>query len=707
MGYARHVGRIGALALALGIGGVVAPQVASAQTPGNSSTPSASPTESNVSQDDGPTTDTPTNTDEDTSGDLATDVGDEDPEDKDGDGLDADAENVDDEDLDSDNDNDVDDVALADDVDKDEYGDDDTEATDELDTETDDTSSDFAVINNTTVAQRNSAPEALDTNQIDAADTPTTTTTATLDVPSPETVIDVVFRFVYAPAPPSKAPLAVLLWTLLAPVRTLMWTALAVTNNISRATGDSFTVAGDDPRTFTAAELTGNDLSPRGRPLSIYSVGDAVNGTVVLNADGTVTFTPTPGSTGTARFAYRPQDHFGIIGTKTAVTLKVDHAPVIESVSASPQIGNTWRVSVDTSDVDEDPVTVTVTGEGLRVTRSSDGTFQVIDTNPFAAADYPGRIVTVTVTATAGGASTATTTPIGTVNNTMIVGHLPYGQNEIPALPVTVLADGTAKAVVYTKAVSGDGHTILLRSDGAAIAVGRNDFGQTNIPTLPDSVTYTDVAAWTYNTILVRSDGTAIGLGANVAQIHIPALPAGVFYTGAAMGPFHSMLLRSDGTAIGVGSNSYGQLNVPVLPDGVTYTQAAVGTAHTMLLRSDGTVVAFGANLGQKTIPPLPEGLTYTGVTSGDDYTVLLRSDGAAISVGAKLDGRTYIPAPPHGVTYIHAVTNGYQTVLFRSDGTAVGDHDGGWAILRPLGTGVRYRDAALSFSDKVMLTGV
>ena len=45
--------------------------------------------------------------------------------------------------------------------------------------------------------------------------------------------------------------------------------------------------------------------------------------------------------------------------------------------------------------------------------------------------------------------------------------------------------------------------THLLRSDGSAVAVADNDYGQTTIPALPTGVTYTQVAAGPYHTVLL------------------------------------------------------------------------------------------------------------------------------------------------------------------------------------------------------------
>ena len=43
----------------------------------------------------------------------------------------------------------------------------------------------------------------------------------------------------------------------------------------------------------------------------------------------------------------------------------------------------------------------------------------------------------------------------------------------------------------YTAAAAGFSHTVLLRSDGQAVAFGWNDDGQTDVPPLPAGLYYT------------------------------------------------------------------------------------------------------------------------------------------------------------------------------------------------------------------------
>merc|ERR1712007_279754 len=118
-------------------------------------------------------------------------------------------------------------------------------------------------------------------------------------------------------------------------------------------------------------------------------------------------------------------------------------------------------------------------------------------------------------------------------------------------------------------------HTVLLRSDGTAVACGNNDWGQCNIPELGD-LTYTQVAA----------------------------------------GGRHTVLLRSDGTAVACGANDDGQCNIPELGD-LTYTQVAAGGDHTVLLRSDGPVVTIGSRYSWQQPRPFQGPFVYAAMEIG------------------------------------------------------------------------------------------
>ena len=170
------------------------------------------------------------------------------------------------------------------------------------------------------------------------------------------------------------------------------------------------------------------------------------------------------------------------------------------------------------------------------------------------------------------------------------------------------------------------------------------------------------VSAGRCHTVLLQSDGSAIACGTNsFGQCDIPALEEGLSYTQVSAGRGHTVLLRSDGRAVACGSNFAGQCNIPPLEEGISYTQVSAGECHTVLLRSDGRALAvgetrwtfeFGAlgnyHMGNYHIPAPEAGLSYVDISGGpplhDASRERWKGDGLWRSVGSHLAlrGTTY-----------------------------------------------------------------
>ncbi|MEI6723712.1 MAG: cadherin-like domain-containing protein, partial [Betaproteobacteria bacterium] len=101
---------------------------------------------------------------------------------------------------------------------------------------------------------------------------------------------------------------------------------VAAVNDAPVANADALSANAGVPVTYTAAQLTGNDTDVEGSPLSIVFVGSGAGGTAVLNANGTVTFTPAPGFSGQAAFSYVVSDG---VATSNFATASVTVAPPI------------------------------------------------------------------------------------------------------------------------------------------------------------------------------------------------------------------------------------------------------------------------------------------------------------------------------------------------------------------------------------------
>jgi len=68
-------------------------------------------------------------------------------------------------------------------------------------------------------------------------------------------------------------------------------------------------------------------------------------------------------------------------------------------------------------------------------------------------------------------------------------------------------------------------HTVLLTSNGTAVACLYNEWGQCNIPPLNEGMSYTQVSADVCRIVLLRSDGTAVACGDNQdGRCNIPSL---------------------------------------------------------------------------------------------------------------------------------------------------------------------------------------
>ena len=83
------------------------------------------------------------------------------------------------------------------------------------------------------------------------------------------------------------------------------------TNASPLAAADAATTAEDTSVTLT---VLANDSDPDGNPLTVAAVGQAEHGTVVINANGTVTFTPDADFVGDDSFSYTISDGQGGLG---------------------------------------------------------------------------------------------------------------------------------------------------------------------------------------------------------------------------------------------------------------------------------------------------------------------------------------------------------------------------------------------------------
>ncbi|TML92889.1 MAG: tandem-95 repeat protein, partial [Actinobacteria bacterium] len=139
----------------------------------------------------------------------------------------------------------------------------------------------------------------------------------------------------------------------------------AATVSVSVGQSNRAPVAGNDsastqPATPVTVSVLANDSDPDNDPLTVTGASSPAHGTAAVNANNTVTYTPTSGYSGPDSFNYTISDGRG--GTASAtVTIAVDNPPVATSQSVSVNEGATSTVTLTGSDPDSDPLRFKVT----------------------------------------------------------------------------------------------------------------------------------------------------------------------------------------------------------------------------------------------------------------------------------------------------------------------------------------------------------
>ncbi len=251
------------------------------------------------------------------------------------------------------------------------------------------------------------------------------------------------------------------------------------------AAPDSATTDEDTPVTVG---VLANDTDLDGDPLTV-TAASAANGTVTINLDGTVTYTPNPDFNGTDTITYTISDGQGGFSTATvAVTVNpVNDPPVAvpDSATTAEDTPVTVPVLANDSDAEGDPLTVTAaTAPNGSVAINPDGTITYTPNTNFNGTDT----ITYTISDGQGGTATATVTVTVTPAN-----DPPVAANDIAATdedtPVTVAvlandtdAEGDPLTVTTANAANG---SVAINPDGTITYIPDPDFNGT------DTITYT------------------------------------------------------------------------------------------------------------------------------------------------------------------------------------------------------------------------
>ncbi len=244
---------------------------------------------------------------------------------------------------------------------------------------------------------------------------------------------------------------------------------LPASNTAPVASDDTTTTVEDNAVTIPVLV---NDTDADGDPLSITEASSP-NGRVDINADGTLTFTPSPDYTGEAVVNYTITDgQGGFDDAVVNVTITPDapgnYAPVATDDVAETDEETTVNIAVleNDSDPESDPLTITeaLSHDGT-VVINADGTLDFTPNTDF----FGEAVIDYTITDGNGGFDDSRV--FVTVNN---VNDAPVATDDLaatdPGTPVTipVLANDTdvdGDTLTVTDATSADG-TVVVNADG-------------------------------------------------------------------------------------------------------------------------------------------------------------------------------------------------------------------------------------------------
>jgi alpha-tubulin suppressor-like RCC1 family protein len=247
---------------------------------------------------------------------------------------------------------------------------------------------------------------------------------------------------------------------------------------------------------------------------------------------------------------------------------------------------------------------------------------------------------------------------------------------------------------------AGWGHTVGLKEDGTAVAVGYNGDGELDVSSWTNIKA---IAAGAFHTVGLKDDGTVVAVGDNSSGALDVSSWTGVKAIAAGWG--HTVGLKEDGTVVAVGDNGFGQLNVS---SWTNIKAIAAGFYQTVGLKEDGTVVTVGFNgYGQLNVSSWTN---IKAIAAGAYHTVGLKEDGTIVAVGFNGYGQLNVSS----WTNIQAIAAGfYHTVGLKEDGTVVtvGDDSYGqidvssWLTMNVVAAGA-YHTVGLKEDGTVMAVG-
>jgi VCBS repeat-containing protein len=171
----------------------------------------------------------------------------------------------------------------------------------------------------------------------------------------------------------------------------------ATANRPPVAANDSYTTAQNATLAIVAPGVLSNDSDPDGDTLMVSAAASTVHGSLTLNTDGSFTYMPTAGYSGTDSFTYTASD--GTANSTATVTITITASiPTVDTVvvTAATYASKTKRLSVTATSSAQPNAVLTVVGYGQMTYKPKSKSYT-----------YQGTVTpkptTVTVTSSLGG----------------------------------------------------------------------------------------------------------------------------------------------------------------------------------------------------------------------------------------------------------------------------------------------------------------
>ncbi len=181
-----------------------------------------------------------------------------------------------------------------------------------------------------------------------------------------------------------------------------------VTSSVNRppvAANDSFVMTAGTTLTVNAPGVLGNDSDPDGNPLTAQLATGPSHGTLTLNTNGSFTYVPTSGYSGTDSFTYAASD--GTASSSATVAITINQAPPqtdTVTITSAVYTRRTKTLAVKATSSAQPNVTLTLVGYGQMTYSAKAKAY----TYSKSLATAPAS--SVTVTSSGGGTATKTVT---------------------------------------------------------------------------------------------------------------------------------------------------------------------------------------------------------------------------------------------------------------------------------------------------------